>query len=111
MPEPSKPRDTKQPKKIKDKATLAESPLEIDLNKKQPIVQDISTLQPLKNQPSASLPSKEILKNPLESNDRRGSAHNNTQDEENVIENIARKENLAATNTRLQVEKLFNLEI
>ena len=42
--EPSKPRDTKQPKKIKDKATLTKSPLETYLNINQPIVQDISDL-------------------------------------------------------------------
>ena len=110
VPEPSKPRDTKQPKKIKDKTALTESPLETDLNTKQPSFQDISDLQPLKNQPSTSIPSKEIPKNPLESNEKTGSAQNSTQDEENVIENTAKKENLAGTNTRLQVEKPFNVE-
>ena len=56
--EPSKMKDTKQPKKMKDKAALTEPPLETDLNTKQPIIEDISDLQPLKNYPSASIPSK-----------------------------------------------------
>ena len=68
-------------------------------------------MQPLKNWPSASLPSKEILNSPLENNVKTGSAHNNTHDEEKVTENTAKKENLATSNTRVQVEKPFNLEI
>ena len=46
----------------------------------------------------------------MESNVKTGSAHNNNQDEEKVTKNIAKKDNLAANNTRIQVEKYFNLE-
>lgn len=110
MPKASKPKDTKQPKKMRDNAALIEPPLETDLNTKKPIVQDIFDLQPLKNQSFASFPSKEIPNNPLESNDKIRSAQNRIQDEENVIENTTKKENLVATNTRHQVEKPFNME-
>lgn len=110
VPEPSKLKDTKQPKKVKDKAALTKPPLEIDLNTKEPIVEDISDLQPPKNQPSTSLPSKEILNNPYENDFKTSLVQNSTYDEEKVTENIEKKENLSASNTRVQVEKHFNLE-
>jgi len=110
VPEPSKLKDTKQPKKTKDKAALIEPPLETDLNPKEPTVEDISDLQPSKNQASTSLPPTEILNSPLENNFKIGSAQNSTHDEEKVTENTTKKENLAACNTRVQVKKPFNLE-
>jgi len=89
---------------------MTEPPLETDLNTKEPTVEDILDVRPPKNQSSTSLPSKEILNSPLENNVKTGSARNNTHDEEKVTENIAKKENLVACNTRVQVEKPFNLE-
>ena len=46
--EPSKLKDTKQPKKAKDKAGLTELPAKIDLNPKEPTVEDITDWQPSK---------------------------------------------------------------
>ena len=46
----------------------------------------------------------------MKSTFKTSSAHNNIQDEEKLIENTTKKENLVANNTRVKVEKPFNLE-
>lgn len=55
---PSKQKDTKQPKKVKDKTFPTELPTKTNLNPKEPMVEDISDLQPSNNQPSTSFPPK-----------------------------------------------------
>ena len=58
-PEPIKPKDTKQPKKIKDKAALIELSDKTGPNPKEVIVEDVSDIQTFKNQPLVSSSSKE----------------------------------------------------
>ena len=51
VPEPIKPKDTKHPKKTKDKAILTEPSDKTDPNPKEVIVEDVSDVQPTKNHP------------------------------------------------------------
>ena len=51
MPEPIKPKDTKQPKKIKDKVVLTKPSDKTDPNQKEVTVEDVSDVQASENQP------------------------------------------------------------
>ncbi|MEX5585768.1 hypothetical protein, partial [Pseudomonas lurida] len=46
VPKPTKLKDTKQPKKTKDKAVLIEPPNQIDPDPKEVTMEDVSDLQP-----------------------------------------------------------------
>ena len=100
VPKPSKLKDTKQPKKAKDKTSLIELPAREDINLKEPTVEDISDLQPSNNQPSTSFPPKENANNSPESNFKVDAVHNNTLVREKTTENTAEMENLAARNAK-----------
>ena len=70
VPEPIKPKDTKQPKKIKDKVAFTESSNKTGPNPKEVTAEDITDVtdtQPSKNQPFVSFSPKENLKNTPES--------------------------------------------
>ena len=110
VPKPSKLKDMKKPKKAKDKTVLTELPAKTDLNPKEPTFHDIIDWQPSKNQPSTSSPPKEKVNNPPENNFKTDPVSNNNSGKQEITEDTAEKENLSARNTKIQVEKLFNLE-
>jgi len=107
VPKTSKLKDAKQPKKTKDKPAITELPVQTDLDPKEPTVEDISDLQPLKSQSSTPIPSKESVTNSPKNNFKVDLVQNNTLDEEKVTENLAEKEKFTAHNTRTQVENLL----
>ena len=108
--EPSTLKDTKQPKKEKDKTSLTKLPAKTHLNPKEPMVEDISDLQPSSDQPSTPFPPKNNVNSSPENNFKADLVHNSLLDEEKTTKNATEKENLAARNTKMQVEKPFNLE-
>lgn len=110
MREPTKQKDSKQPKKKKDKVILTELPDKTVLDPKEATIEDVSNVQPSKSQPSASLPSKENLNYPPQNNFKTDLPQNNTQNEGKVAENLAEKEKYAAHNAKIQIEKPFNLQ-
>jgi len=59
VPKPIKSKDTKQPKKIKEKAVLTEPSNRTDPNPKEVTVEDIAEIQPFKNKPFSFPSSKE----------------------------------------------------
>lgn len=80
MPEPTKLKDTKQPKRTKDKVVLIEPSTKTNPDPKEVTMEDISDLQPLKNQSYTSHASKENLdcspKNNFKSDIPKNSTHN-----------------------------------
>jgi len=68
VPEPTKLKDAKQPKKTKDKDVRIEPSDKIDPDLKEVTVEDVSDLQPSRNQSFTSHSSKENLNHPLENN-------------------------------------------
>ena len=108
--ETRKPKDAKQPKKVKDNAVLPESSDKTDLHPREVTVEDISDVQPSKDQPSSSLPSKVSSNSIPENKFKTDSTQNHTHDEEKVTENLAEKEKSVAHNTKTQIEKPLNLE-
>ena len=57
--DPIKPKDAKQRKKVKDKATIIEPANKTDPKLKEVTVEDVSDIQPSNNQPFVSFPSKD----------------------------------------------------
>jgi len=110
VPEPIKPKDTKKPKKPKDKATLIESSDKTDPNPREVTVEDVSDVEPSKNQPF-TFPSTKGNSNSIpENNFKTEVPQNNIQNQERVIEDSTEKEKSACHNTRTQLENPFNLE-
>ena len=89
---------------------MTELPIEIDFDPKEPTVEDISDLKPLKSQSSTPFPSKENVTSFPKNNFKMDLIQNSTHDEEKVTENSTEKEKFATHNTRTQVEKPFSLE-
>lgn len=110
VPEPSKSKDTKQLKRAKDTSPLTELPVEADLNPKEPIIEEISDMEPSNNQPSFSSFPKENLNRSAVVNSKVDAVPYNSPDKEKNMENTPKKEKSAVHKTRIQVEKPFNLE-
>ena len=106
----NKQKETKQPTKAKNKNSSTQIPPKKIPNSNSPTIQDIIDGQEQDKQFAASFPPKESVKEPLESDIEVDSIHNNTPDKEKGIENTTEKENLAARNAKVQIEKPFNLE-
>jgi len=110
VPEPIKPKDTKQPRKIKDKVVLPEISNKTDPNPKEITVEDISEIHPSKNQPFTFPSSKENSKNNPQNTSETEIPQDNIQDQEKITESAIEKEKSASHNTKMQLEKPFNLE-
>jgi len=110
VPEPIKPKDTKQPKKIKDKAVLTEPSDKTDANPKEVTVEDVSDVQTSKNQPFTFPSSKENLNSNPQNISKTEIPQDNIQNQEKITENEIEKEKSASHNTKTQLEKPFNLE-
>jgi len=110
VPEPIKPKDTKQPKKIKDKVILTEPSDKTDPNLKAVIVEDVSDTHSSKNQPFTFPSSKENSNSTPENNFKTEIPQNNIQNQEKITKDPTEKEKSASQNTKTQLEKPFNLE-
>lgn len=106
VPETSKQKATKQPTKTKAKNPLVQTFPKVSHNPNHPIEEVISDHQ----QPSTSIPPKGTVEEPPEMDLEIDSAHNSTPEKEKNTENTTERENLAARNAKVQIEKPFNLE-
>lgn len=77
---------------------------------KEATMEDISDVQPSKNQPFAFPHTKGNSNNTPENNSKTEVPQNNTPDQERIIEDSTENENYASHNTRTQLEKPFNQE-
>jgi len=110
VPEPIKPKDTKQPKKIKDKTILIEPSDKIDPNPKEVTVEDVSDVHSSKNQPFTFPSTKEDSNGTPENNSKTEILQNNIENQEKITVDSTEREKSASHNTKTQLEKPFNLE-
>jgi len=111
MPEPIKPKDTKQPKKIKDKAILTEPSDKIDPNPKEITTEDVTDVQASKKQPFTLHSSKENSKSNPQNTSEIEIPQDNIQDQEKITESTIEKGKSASHSTKTQSEKPFDLEV
>jgi len=110
VPEPIKPKDTKQPKKIKDKAVLTEPSDKTDPNPKEVTVEDVTEIHASKNQPFVSSSSKENVSSAPKNTSETEILQDNTEDQKEIAENVVEKGKSASHNTKTQSKKPFDLE-
>jgi len=110
VPEPVKTKDTKQPKRIKEKDTLTGSSDKIGPNPIEVIVKDVTEIYPSKNQPLVSSSLKENSNSTPQNTSKTEILQDNTENQEKVTENVVEKGRSASHNTKTQSEKPFDLE-
>jgi len=115
IPVPSKSKEGKQPSKIKGKAIVTE-PADITVpNPHQVTVEDITDMQPSIDQPLPPSSSEENLnsipKNLPKTEIPQTVIHQNADNQKENTENTLEKEKYATANTKIPLEKPFNLEV
>jgi len=114
IPGPSKPKESKQPSKIKGKAIITEPADIIIPNPHQVTVEDITDMQPSIDQPLPPSSSEENLnstpKNLPKTEILEGIIHHNADNQKENAENTLEKEKSGTTNAKIPLEKPFNLE-
>jgi len=112
-PAPNKPKENKQPNKIKGKVIITE-PADITVpNPHQVTVEDITDMQPSIDQLLPPLSSEENPNsNPkdLPKTETQTVIHQNTDNQKENPENTLEKEKSTTANTKISLEKPFNLE-
>jgi len=112
--EPSKPKEGKQPNRIKNRAVVAEPADTIVPNPEQVTVEDITDMQPSVHQPlppfSSEQNSKNVPKNFLETVKSQANTSHNADKQQQIADNSNEKEKTASINTKTPLEKSFNLE-
>jgi len=109
--EPIKPKDAKQPKKIKEKAALIETVDKTDLNPKELTVEDVTDVQPFKNRPFVSFPSKENSNSTPKSLPKTKIPQEITDKQDIIADTPIEKGKPAFHNAKTQLEKPFDLEV
>jgi len=109
VPENVKPNDTKQPKKIKDKAALIDSADKTDPNPKEVIIEDVTDMQPSNNQPFLSFPPKENVNSTPKSLSK-SEIDQEIKEKEKITDTPIEKGKYAFHNAKTQSDKPFDLE-
>ena len=108
MSEPSKTKDTKQPKKIKDKATFTETADKTNPNSKEVTIEDVTEIYPSKNQPLVSSSLKENSNKTPQNPSETEILQDNTENQEKVTQNVIEKGKSASHTAKTQSEKPFD---
>jgi len=115
--EPIKQKESKQPKKIKDRAASTEPTKQTIPDSKEVTIEDITDtpdMQPSNDQPLLPSSSEENVNSSPKSLPKaeisKGTTHHNIDNQEENVENTLERGKYAITNTKTPLEKPFNLE-
>jgi len=114
IPAPGKPKENKQPNRVKGKVTLTESDDTTVPNPHQVTIEDVTVMQPTVDQHSPPLSSEENLKSLPKDRPKteipQTVIHQNAGNQKENPENTFEKDRSATANTKSSLDKPFNLE-
>ena len=100
MSDPIKPKDSKQAKKVKDKATITEPADKTDPKLKEVTIEDVSDMQPSNNKHFVSFPSKDNVNSTPQSVPKTEQSQEITNNQEKITEDTIEKGKSASHNTK-----------